>query len=71
MIQLIGKNHHKILIISKKWIPLSEYNPDSEKQLIIDFDKKASEICSSFSRLLTFFILSIVYTTITMYIISS
>ena len=42
-----GKNTHDISINGKKWIKLSEYNSSSAKQLEIDFDIRASELCAT------------------------
>ena len=35
------------VINGKKWIKLSEYNSSSAKQLEIDFDIRASELCAT------------------------
>ena len=48
-----GRDTHNILIGWKKWIKISEYETSSGKgkkaidELKIDFDKKASELCTS------------------------
>ena len=41
------ENQHNISIIGKKWIKLSKYETDSGKQLENDFNKEASDLCSS------------------------
>ena len=40
------ENKYDISIVGKNWIKLSNYKNTSGKQLKIDFDKKASEICA-------------------------
>lgn len=41
-----NKNKRKISIISEDWMKMSEFDTSSGGQLKIDFDKKASEICT-------------------------
>ena len=41
-----NKNIHSILITGKKWIKFSEFTTTSGENLKIDFNKKASELCS-------------------------
>ena len=52
-ISTTGRDTHNILVSWKKWIKISEYETSSGKgkkaidKLKIDFDKKASELCTS------------------------
>ena len=41
-----NKNKHSILIDSEKWIKFSEFTTTSGENLKIDFNKKASELCT-------------------------
>ena len=41
-----NKNKHSILIAAKEWIKFSEFTTTSGENLKIDFDKKASELCT-------------------------